>query len=115
MRTVQRVVRVFYRDYVNDVSVCSTAPEALLIDRLVPLAERLLQSADNFLGIVDPDDTILQCYMDDDPDAIVLELIVPERAGCLRLKLPRAQAMSRLRDLPERLDTSFLPGAEHID
>lgn len=115
MGEVQRVVRVFYRDYVNNVSIRSSAPESLLMDRLVPLAEQLLQSPDNFLGVVDRDDCILQCYVSDDPGALALELVMPEQAGCLRLTLPRGQAMSRLRDLPERFDESFLPGAERIE
>lgn len=115
MGQVQRVVQVFYRDYVNDVSIRSSEPESLLLGRLVPLAEQLLQSADNFLGVVDRDDVVLQCYVGDGPDAIVLELVMPEQRGCLRLTLPRAEAMSRLRDLPERFDESYLPGAEHIE
>lgn len=110
-----RVVRVFYRDYVNDVSIRSSAPESLLAERLVPLAERLLVSVDNFLGVVDRHDTILQCYLNDDHDEVVLELVVPEQPGCLRQTLPRAQALQRLADLPERFDETLLPGALHVD
>ena len=110
-----RVFRVFYRDYVNDVSIRSSEPESLLADRLVPLAERLLDSVDNFLGVVDRHDTILQCYVGDDPADLVLELVVPEQPGCLRLILPRDQALQRLAALPERFDESLLPGALHFD
>ena len=117
MSTLQahRVVRVFYRDYVNDVAIRSSSPESLLAERVVPLADRLLVSVDNFLGVVDRDDTILQCYLADDHDAVVLELLVSERPGCLRQTVPRAQALERLADLPELFDESLLPGALHID
>jgi len=114
-RAAHRVVRVFYRDYHNEVSISSTQPESLLAERVVPLAERLLCSPDNFLGVVDGRDRILQCYVADEPDAIVLELVEPERPGCWRLVLPRARALDRLGDLPDRFDTALLPGAEHID
>ena len=113
--TAHRVCRVFYRDYVNDVSIKSSEPESLLADRIVPLAERLLVSADNFLGVVDRHDTILQCYVNDESDEVVLELVMPERPGCLRLIVPRATAMQRLAELPERFDATLLPGGEQID
>lgn len=112
---VQAVVRVFYRDYGSGTSISSTQPESLLSDRLAPLAERLWSSADNFLGIVDRHDTILQSYADDDPAMIVLELVYPEQAGALQLTVTREQALARLQDLPDRFDDSLLPGAERID
>ena len=111
---VQRVLRVFYRDYGNDLVIKSTAPESLLADRIEPLAEHLLASADNFLGVIDRNDTILQCYMADDPASITLELVYPESTGCLRLTLPRQQALHCLGALPESFDESFLPGAQYI-
>lgn len=113
--TAHRVCRVFYRDYVNDVSIKSSEPESLLADRIVPLAERLLVSADNFLGVVDRYDTILQCYLNDESDEVVLELVMPEQSACMRLILPRAAAMQCLADLPDRFEASLLPGAQQID
>jgi hypothetical protein len=83
-------------------------------DRVVPLADRLLVSADNFLGIVDRNDVILQCYVADDPADVVLELVFPESAGCLRLCVPREQALERLDGLPELFDESLLQGAQYI-
>ena len=115
MAAVQRVLRVFYRDYRNDVAINSTEPESLLQDRLVSLAEHLLQSADNFLGVVDRDDAILQCYLSDEPDTVVLELVRPERPGCWRSLLPRDEALNRLNDLPARFDDALLPDAQYVD
>ena len=110
----QRVLRVFYRDYGRDVVIPSTAPESMPADRTVSLAEHLLDSADNFIGIVDRNDTILQCYLADDPAQITLELVYPEATGCLRLTLPRDQALGRLDALPELFDEALLPGAQYI-
>jgi hypothetical protein len=115
MAVAQRVVRVFYRDYVNDVSIRSTEPESLLAERLVPLAERLLGSVDNFLGVVDGRDTILQCYVGDDPETLVLELVRPEQRGCLRAVMSRSDGLACLRRLPERFDEDLLPEARRVD
>ncbi len=111
----QRVLRVFYRDYLNQVGIPSTHPESLLASRLVPLAEQLLVPGDNFLGVVDPNDVILQCYVGDDPATITLELVFPEADGCLRLILPRQRALDRLGRLPDAFEESWLNGAEYVD
>jgi len=110
-----RVVQVFYRDYVNAVTVSSSRPEGLQANRVVPLAERLLVPGDNFLGVVDRNDVVLQCYVGDDPEEIVLELLYPDASGCLRLILSRDQALNRLDALPDVFDESLLQGAQYID
>ena len=109
------VLQVFYRDYVNAVTISSAQPEALRADRIVPLAERLLVPGDNFLGVVDRNDVILHCYVSDDPAELTLELVYPEASGCLRLTLPRDQALGRLDTLPQTFDESLLQGAQYID
>lgn len=110
-----RVLRVFYRDYANDVAVASSHPESLLASRVAGLADRLLEGGDNFFGVVDRNDVILQCYVAEDPAELTLELVYPEANGCLRLTLPRAQALARLADLPEQFDESLLAGGEYVD
>lgn len=110
-----RVLRVFYRDYTNEVTIPSTKPESLLANRIVPLADRLLGSPDNFLGIVDQNDTILQCYLADDPADVVLEVVFPEATGCLRLTLPRQRALDLIDHLPDNFDEHLLVGAQYID
>lgn len=110
-----RVMRVFYRDYANAVSISSAQPESLLAGRIGPLADRLLCSADNFLGVVDRNDVIVQCYLADDQVRVVLELVYPEASGCLRLVLPRDEALRRLGTLPEQFDEHTLEGAQYID
>ena len=110
-----RVLQVFYRDYANAVTIPSTRPESLQASRIVPLADRLLTAADNFLGVVDRNDVILQCYVDEDPADITLELVYPEATGCLRLTLPREQAFDLLDHLPEQFAETLLQGAQYID
>ncbi len=108
------VFRVFYRDYVNDVSISSARPESLAAERIAPLAETVLQHADNFIGVVDANELVLQLYLDDDESSVFLELLYPEGQGMLRLNLPWEQAVAVLRDLPEAFDEGLLPGAQFI-
>lgn len=111
----RRQLRVFYRDYVNDVAVPSSRPQWLAVDRIAPLAEQLLTSADNFLGVVDHNDVILQCYLGDDTDQVTFEMLYPEASGCLRLIVTREDALERLADLPEAFDEGLLRGGQYID
>jgi len=106
------VFRVFYRDYANEVVISSAQPEQLAADRLAALAGHLLVSEDNFLGVVDASDTILQLY----PDAgkIVVELVFPDTAGCYRSRMTREDAMELLTRLPAAFDESLLPGGQYI-
>ena len=53
-----------------------------MVSRIAPLAERLLVKADNFLGVVDRNDVILQCYVADARTLLTLELVHPEATGC---------------------------------
>ena len=110
-----RTCRVFYRDYRHAASIPSTHPESLAVDRLTALAERLLVEGDNFLGVVDRNDLILHCYVADRSDEVTIELLYPEASGCLRLTLPREQALARLAELPEVFAESLLSGAQYID
>lgn len=110
----QRVFRVFYRDYVNDVSISSAQPESLLADRIASLAETVLQHADNFLGVVDANEMVIQLYLDDDESSVFVELLYPENKGMLRLNMPWDEAVSLLADLPQEFDESLLPGAQFI-
>jgi hypothetical protein len=111
----EHVFRVFYRDYAHAVSIASSQPEALVAGRVRPLAERLLDHPDNFLGVVDRHDTILQVYSGEEPGWLVLELVYAEATGCLRLQLARSEALERLATLPAEFDESLLPGGQYLD
>ncbi len=106
------VFRVFYRDYANEVAISSAQPEQLAADRLAPLAQHLLTSEDNFLGVVDASDTILQFYLD--AGKIVVELLYPDTAGCYRSHMVEDAALALLARLPAAFDEGLLPGGQFI-
>lgn len=115
MEPHEQLYRVFYRDYVHGVAISSTRPEALAASRLTALAEQLLQHADNFLGVVDDRDNVLQLYLDDDEQQVLVELLSPEAAGCLRARMSFERAYALLDDLPPAFGEDLLPGAERVD
>ena len=106
--------KVFYHDYVSGAAISSAQPEPLAADRIAPLAEALLQCADNFLGVMDKQGLVLQAYLDDDEQSVFLELLYPDDAGAMRLKLACDEAMALLAVLPDEFDESLLPGAQFI-
>ena len=106
--------KVFYRDYEKNISISSSNPEVLNVNHIKLLAENLLQHADNFLGIVDKNDLILQAYLDDDEQNIFLELIFPERKDFLQTRLKWSDAFDLLSNLPREFIKNFLPNANFI-
>jgi hypothetical protein len=113
MAQKQRVFGVFYHDYVNEVAINSTQPESLLATRIPDLARRLLVAQDNYLGVVDRNDVILQLYRDG--EEAVAELLKPDVAGCLRARMTLAASLDLLGRLPEMFGVDLLPGAEWVD
>lgn len=110
----QQVFGVFYRDYAHEVVISSAKPESLLAERIPALASHLLVNEDNYLGIVDCKEVILQLYLHDD-DHVVTELLRPDTPGCLRSTVTLAQALDLLSDLPACFGPGLLHDAELID
>lgn len=114
----ERFFDVFYRDYRHNVSISSATPEPLNAKRLAPLAEKLLESPDNFFGVVDDKNTILQFYLDDEaksPEAaIVAELLFAENPGYYQADMSLADALSLLAKLPSQFGNDLLTGGRFI-
>ncbi|HHH13826.1 MAG TPA: hypothetical protein ENJ98_06270 [Thiolapillus brandeum] len=108
----ERSFPVFYCDFLRDLSISSSKPEPLAADRLVPLAEQLLVAEDNYLGVVDPNDVILQLYLSG--REMVVELIFPESTGILQSRMPVEEALALLADLPDEFTEELLPGASYL-
>ena len=118
MAEKQRVFDVFYRDYRHQVSISSASPEPLDAKRLAPLAERLLESQDNFFGVVDREHTILQLYLDDqtagEPAQVIAELLYAEQPGYFQARLALADALQLLARLPDEFGNELLPGGHYV-
>ena len=108
----ERYFPVFYCDFVHDSSISSSKPEPLAADRLVSLAEHLLAAEDNYLGVVDQQENILQFYLAG--REIVVELLYPNASGMMQKKLPVEEAMRLLAELPDEFSEDLLPGATYI-
>jgi hypothetical protein len=113
MATLPNSFQVFYHDYENDVAISSINPESLGADRLVNLAEHLLVNEDNFLGVLDANDMLLQFYQEAD-GSIMVELLFPEASGSLQKKMSRKDVMALLAKLPKEFSEALLPNATYV-
>ena len=104
----QTVYKVFYRDYVRDEVVSSIEPTSMLGEKIPELAQQVLQHADNFIGIYDQNDTILQAYLDDDEQQVEVELIYPEGRGEYSRTLSYDEAFNILQSLPPIFNKDLL-------
>ncbi|WP_456375598.1 hypothetical protein [Thiolapillus sp.] len=112
MMEEERGFRIYYCDFVHDSAISSSKPEFLAADRLVPLAEHLLAAQDNYLGVLDANDNILQFYMSG--KEMVVELLYPDAQGMMQCKLPLEKGMQLLASLPDEFSEQLLPGAAYI-
>jgi hypothetical protein len=110
----QPVFKVFYQDYGTGEAVSSAQPRGLLRDALAPLAERLLSVPDNYLGVIDLDDRVLQCYGADTPGRVVVEFLLADGRGGWQAELGLDAVLELLRDLPEGLSADLLPDARRL-
>jgi len=108
----ERSFKVFYCDFLRDLSISSSKPEPLAAGRLVPLAEQLLVAEDNYLGVVDANDAILQLYLSG--KEMMVELIFPESSGILQSRMPVEEALALLENLPDPFSETLLPGATYL-
>jgi hypothetical protein len=113
MSRQEKVFGVFYRDDAHDVAISSANPESLLAARIPALAERLLADPDNFLGIVDRNDAVLQLYLQED-GRVAVELLRSGRGDFLRGRLPLPEVLTLLADLPPVFADDLVPDAERI-
>jgi hypothetical protein len=108
----ERGFQIYYCDFVHDSSISSSKPEFLAADRLVPLAEHLLAAQDNYLGVLDAHDNILQFYVSGKD--MIVELLYPDSQGMMQCKLPLDEGMQLLGNLPDEFSEELLPGATYI-
>ena len=109
---MERGFNIYYCDFVHDSSISSSKPEFLAADRLVSLAEHLLAAEDNYLGVFDDEDNILQFYLSGKD--MVVELLYADAKGMMQAKMPIESGMELLGSLPDRFTEELLPGASYI-
>jgi len=112
LRTKPMQYKVFYTSHSRQESASSTAPRLLDAEQLEALALRILADEDDFLGVIDNDDRIIQ-FMRSSADELLVELPDFDARESLQCRLSTEQALELLRYLPGRLQemdlTRFVP------
>lgn len=94
--------KVFYTSHSQQESVSSNSPRLLDAQQLEALVLRNLADGDDFLGIIDNDDRIIQ-FMRSSADEFLVELPDFDARESLQCRLSTEQALELLRYLPGRL------------
>lgn len=72
--------KLFYTDYSKDKHLRSDEAKPATIDNIVDCMNSLLLEADNFVGIIDSNDVMLQFMVEDD-GTICIDIPIHERKG----------------------------------
>jgi len=72
--------KLFYADYSQDKHVRSDEAESATLENIIDCMNGLLHEPDNFVGIIDGDDVMLQ-FMVEDSGAICIDAPLHERKG----------------------------------
>ena len=103
---------VFYYLERAETEVSSAAPVVLstesVTDQLVPG----LEGADDFIGLIDGWENLLQVMLDADSGGYWVELPDHERRISYRRRMSRAEVVAFLRRLPARLEPAAFPDFE---
>lgn len=72
--------KLFYTDYSEDKHLRSDEAESTTLEKIIDCMNSLLHEPDNFIGIVDCDDVMLQ-FMVEDTGTICIDAPIQERKG----------------------------------
>ncbi len=72
--------KLFYTDYSNDKHVRSDDAQSATLEEIIDCMKGLLYEEDNFVGIIDSDDVMLQ-FMVEDTGKICIDIPIHDRKG----------------------------------
>ena len=72
--------KLFYTDYTEDKHLRSDEAESATVEKIIDCMNKLLHEPDNFIGIIDSNDVMLQ-FMVEDNGTICIDAPIHERKG----------------------------------
>ena len=72
--------KLFYTDYSDDKHLSSDEAESATLEKIIDCMNRLLNEPDNFVGIIDCNDVMLQ-FIVEDAGTICIDAPIQERRG----------------------------------
>ncbi len=94
--------QVFYTSHSLQQSVSSSAPRLLDADQLKALILRILKEEDDFLGVIDSEDRVIQ-FMCSAADSFLVEIPSLDAKNSLQRHLSREETLKLITRLPASL------------
>ncbi len=94
--------QVFYTSYSLQQSVSSSSPRLLDVDQLKALILRIIKEEDDFLGVIDSEDRVIQ-FMRSAGDNFLVEIPDFEAKNSLQRQLSREETLELIARLPASL------------
>ncbi len=101
--------RMFYTDYLEDKSVASHEPIEATLEEVLNAMDRVLYWPENFLGIVDDQETTLQFMVNDDK-SIEVDVPVPTEQGSYAKATDLSECFDIVRDIRGTIDVARIAG-----
>jgi hypothetical protein len=106
--------KLFYTDYTNDKHIKSDEAITATIKEIGTYMSNLLHEPDNFLGIIDDNEVMLQFMVEND-GSICVDLPVDERKGSFTKHTDLNSCLQLIASLPEIIELDKIDGLTFND
>lgn len=103
--------KLFYTDYSKDKHVRSDEAVTETLENITELMQSLLHEEDNFIGIIDDDNVMLQFMVDED-GSLIVDLPMHDQKGSFTKKADLNECISIVNSLQGKIDKEQIEGLE---
>jgi hypothetical protein len=103
--------KLFYTDYSKDKHVRSDEAVTETLENITGLMQSLLHEEDNFIGIIDDDNVMLQFMVDED-GSLIVDLPMHDQKGSFTKKTDLSGCIAIVNSLQGKIDKDQIEGLE---
>lgn len=103
--------KFFYTDYANDKDVRSDEAVSETLDNIIGHMQAMLKEPDNFIGLIDENNVMLQFMVEDD-GSICVDVPMHEQKGSLTKSASLAESIAIVRSLNQEILFDEIDGLE---
>lgn len=103
--------KIFYADYAEDQHISSDEAQSASLVDIVECMHNLLAEPDNFIGLIDSNDVMLQFMVEED-GAILIDAPVNDRNGSFMKSAKLSECIEVVRGLRATIEIEKIPGLE---
>lgn len=103
--------KLFYTDYSKDKHVRSDEAEPATLEKIVECMNSLLHEEDNFVGVIDGSDVMLQFMVEED-DSMCIDVPVHDRKGSFTKNADLGECIDIVKALEKKIVMEKIGGLE---